>query len=67
MVRPHALQPAQRQALGAIVLIMHRLHEGLTGHVLAQEPWEMVCVSAIADEASSTGLRPCSGASPLAV
>jgi hypothetical protein len=29
---------------GAIVLIMHRLHEDdLVGHVLAQEPWEVVC------------------------
>jgi predicted phage terminase large subunit-like protein len=36
---------------GAIVLIMHRLHEDdLAGHVLAQEPWEIVRVPAIADE-----------------
>src|SRR5213078_1898288 len=35
---------------GAIVLIMHRLHEDeLVGHVLAQEPWEVVRISAIAD------------------
>jgi predicted phage terminase large subunit-like protein len=36
---------------GAIVLIMHRLHEDdLAGHVLAQEPWEVVRIPAIADE-----------------
>jgi hypothetical protein len=37
---------------GAIVLIMHRLHEDdLVGHVLAQEPWEVVVrLPAIADE-----------------
>ncbi len=35
---------------GAIVLIMHRLHEDdLVGHVLAQEPWEVVRIPAIAD------------------
>jgi predicted phage terminase large subunit-like protein len=36
---------------GAIVLIMHRLHEDdLTGHVLAQEDWELVRLPAIAEE-----------------
>jgi predicted phage terminase large subunit-like protein len=36
---------------GAIVLIMHRLHEDdLVGHVLAQEPWEIVRFPAIAEE-----------------
>jgi hypothetical protein len=36
---------------GAIVLIMHRLHEDdLVGHVLAQEPWEVVRFPAIAEE-----------------
>ena len=36
---------------GAIVLIMHRLHEDdLAGHVLAQEPWEVVRLSAVAEE-----------------
>jgi hypothetical protein len=36
---------------GAIVLIMHRLHEDdLTGHVLAQEDWEMVRLPAIAED-----------------
>jgi hypothetical protein len=36
---------------GAIVLIMHRLHEDdLAGHVLAQEPWEVVRLPAIAEE-----------------
>jgi predicted phage terminase large subunit-like protein len=35
---------------GAIVLTMHRLHEDdLTGHVLAQEPWEVVSFPAIAE------------------
>jgi citrate lyase beta subunit len=36
---------------GAIVLIMHRLHEDdLVGHVLAQEDWEIVRLPAIAEE-----------------
>jgi predicted phage terminase large subunit-like protein len=36
---------------GAIVIIMHRLHEDdLVGHVLAQEPWEVVRFPAIAEE-----------------
>ena len=36
---------------GAIVLIMHRLHEDdLVGHVLAQEDWEVVRFPAIAEE-----------------
>src|SRR5271167_26725 len=36
---------------GAIVLIMHRLHEDdLTGHVLAQEPWEVVRLPAVAED-----------------
>ncbi len=36
---------------GAIVLIMHRLHEDdLAGHVLAQEKWEVLRLPAIADE-----------------
>ena len=36
---------------GAIVVIMHRLHEDdLAGHVLAQEEWEVVRLPAIADE-----------------
>src|SRR5947209_19430460 len=36
---------------GAIVLIMHRLHEDdLAGHVLEQEPWEVVRLPALADE-----------------
>jgi hypothetical protein len=35
---------------GAIVIIMQRLHEDdLIGHVLAQEPWEVVCFPAIAE------------------
>ena len=36
---------------GAIVIIMQRLHEDdLVGHVLAQEPWEIVRFPAIAEE-----------------
>src|SRR5207247_906163 len=36
---------------GAIVLIMHRLHEDdLVGHVLAQEAWELVRFPAIAED-----------------
>jgi hypothetical protein len=39
---------------GAIVLIMHGLHEDdLAGHVLAQEPWEVVRLPAIADQAET--------------
>jgi hypothetical protein len=35
---------------GAIVIVMQRLHEDdLIGHVLAQEPWELVCFPAIAE------------------
>ena len=35
---------------GAIILIMHRLHEDdLTGHVLAQEAWDVVRFPAIAE------------------
>jgi len=36
---------------GAIILIMHRLHEDdLAGHVLAQEDWEIVRFPAIVEE-----------------
>jgi hypothetical protein len=36
---------------GAIILIMHRLHEDdLAGHVLAQEDWEIVRLPAIAED-----------------
>jgi hypothetical protein len=36
---------------GAIVLIMHRLHEDdLVGHVLAQEDWEIVRLPEIAED-----------------
>jgi len=38
-------------ATGAIVLIMQRLHEDdLVGHVLEQEPWEVVSFAAIAEQ-----------------
>ena len=37
------------KARSAVVLVMHRLHEDdLTGHVLAQEKWEVVRFPAIA-------------------
>src|SRR6516162_8439232 len=36
---------------GAIVIVMQRLHEDdLVGHVLEQEPWEVVRFPAIAEE-----------------
>ena len=39
---------------GAIVVIMHRLHEDdLVGHVLAQEDWEVVSFPAIAEDDES--------------
>jgi hypothetical protein len=39
---------------GAIILIMHRLHEDdLAGHVLAQEDWEVVRLAAIAEDDES--------------
>jgi len=49
---------------GAIILIMHRLHEDdLAGHVLAQEPWEVVRFPAIAEDDETysldTELGPC--------
>src|SRR5215471_4781536 len=38
------------KAKSAVILVMHRLHEDdLTGHVLAQEEWEVVRFSAIAE------------------
>src|SRR5262249_41816610 len=38
------------KAAGAIVLVMHRLHEDdLAGHLLAQEEWEVVRFPAIAE------------------
>jgi len=37
--------------MGAIILIMHRLHEDdLAGHVMAQEDWEIVRFPAIAED-----------------
>jgi predicted phage terminase large subunit-like protein len=37
--------------MGAIILIMHRLHEDdLAGHVLAQEDWGVVCFPAVAED-----------------
>src|SRR5260221_8648321 len=39
------------QRLGAIVMIMQRLHEDdLVGHALGQEAWEHLCFPAIAEE-----------------
>jgi predicted phage terminase large subunit-like protein len=47
----HTLYSRQNdKRTGAIVIIMQRLHEDdLVGHVLAQEPWEVVCFPAIAE------------------
>lgn len=42
-----------RKASGAIVIIMQRLHEDdLVGHVLKQEPWQVLSLPAIAEEAA---------------
>jgi predicted phage terminase large subunit-like protein len=42
---------------GAIILIMHRLHEDdLVGHVLAQEDWEIVRFPAIAEDDEIHGI-----------
>ena len=50
---------------GAIILIMHRLHEDdLAGHVLAQEPWEVVRLAAIAEEDELHGSRRHSDGNP---
>ena len=48
----HTLYSRQNsKQFGAIVIIMQRLHEDdLVGHVLAQEPWEIVRFPAIAEE-----------------
>ena len=46
---------------GAIVVIMHRLHEDdLVGHVLGQEDWELVRLPAIAEE-DETMRQPATG------
>jgi predicted phage terminase large subunit-like protein len=43
---------------GAIVLIMHRLHEDdLTGHVLAQEAWDRLALPALAEADEAHGLE----------
>jgi hypothetical protein len=43
---------------GAIVLIMHRLHEDdLTGHVLEQESWERLALPALAEADECHGLE----------
>jgi predicted phage terminase large subunit-like protein len=47
---------------GAIVLIMHRLHEDdLAGHVSAQEDWEVVCLPAIAEADESWAIDTLAG------
>jgi hypothetical protein len=47
---------------GAIVVIMHRLHEDdLVGHVLAQEEWEIVRFPAIAEEDEAQRVDPVLG------
>jgi hypothetical protein len=51
---------------GAIVIIMQRLHEDdLVGHVLTQEPWEVVCFPAIAEEDEVHEIDTILGASTL--
>ena len=51
VVRPRHYSRLNDKQKGAIVLIMHRLHEDdLVGHVLAQEDWEVVRFPAIAEE-----------------
>jgi len=51
VVRPRLYSRLNDKQKGAIVLIMHRLHEDdLVGHVLAQEDWEVVRFPAIAEE-----------------
>src|SRR6516162_7660393 len=64
----HTLYSRQNDKLsGAIVLIMHRLHEDdLAGHVMAQEDWDVVRLPALARRTNCTGSRPCSAASPSA-
>ena len=63
VVRPHPLQPAQRQAAGCDradhapaarePALEHDPGADLAGHVLAQEPWEVVRLPALADEAEN--------------
>ena len=51
MVRHTLYSRLNDKQQGAIVLIMHRLHEDdLVSHVLAQEDWEIVRLPAIAEE-----------------
>ena len=48
---------------GAIVIVMQRLHlEDLVGHVMAQEPWEVISLPAIAPEDEGWSYRTLSGA-----
>jgi predicted phage terminase large subunit-like protein len=50
------------KAAGAVVLVMHRLHEDdLTGHVLAQEDWEVLRFPAIAETDESHAIENVSG------
>ena len=51
---------------GAIVLIMHRLHEDdLVGHVLAQEDWDILRLPAVAEDDESIVVEHHIGAAPL--
>jgi hypothetical protein len=51
---------------GAIILIMHRLHEDdLTGHVLAQEDWEIVRPPAAAEDNETLAIETDLGGSHL--
>ena len=43
MVRPHPLQPPHDKRTGAIILIMHRLHESLPSGVTRGTIWSAMC------------------------
>jgi predicted phage terminase large subunit-like protein len=50
------------KAAGAVVLVMHRLHEDdLAGHVLAQEAWEVARFPAIAESDETHGAETVAG------
>jgi hypothetical protein len=50
------------KAKGAVVLVMHRLHEDdLMGHVLAQEDWEIACFPAIAERDETHAIETVAG------
>ncbi len=54
------------KAKGAIVIVMQRLHEDdLTGHVMKQEPWEVVAFPAIAEDDEAHQLETPGGPRPF--